>query len=104
MITQPIAHALFDKYYEDGVKISTKRNEDGSYEITEWVHPGNLPQPDEAQIVLDLAEYEVAKSQESSNKRGRKRQLLDALATLTGLTRKQVLKCFNEIVSDGNDD
>jgi len=37
-------------------------------------------------------------------KKIRKRQLLDALATLTGLTRKQVLKCLVESVQDGNDD
>lgn len=39
-----------------------------------------------------------------NQKKSRKRQLLDALATLTGLTRKQVLKCFVEIVNDLSDD
>ncbi len=51
-----------------------------------------------------IAIYESEKISENNNKKGRKRQLLDALATLTGLTRKQVLKCFVEIVQDGNDD
>lgn len=54
-----------------------------------------------ALIALPL---EIQPNTEESARKGRKRQLLDALATLTGLTRKQVLKCFVEITQDQNDD
>jgi len=50
------------------------------------------------------ADINTAIETESNAKKVRKRHLLDALATLTGLTRKQVLKCFVEIVKDQNDD
>lgn len=82
----------------DGAKI---RTEDGI--IKEWSANGEI-QPDKPTIDSWVSEYETAKASEGNAKKGRKRQLLDALATLTGLTRKQVLKCFMEIVQDGNDD
>jgi len=82
----------------DGVNI---RTEEGV--ITYWDANGE-PQPDQATLDAWVAEYQSSISVEANAKRGRKRQLLDSLATLTGLTRKQVLRCFNEIVKDGNDD
>ena len=77
------------------------RTEEGV--LISWDANGE-PQPDTATLQVWSDEYAAFLLTETSNKRGRKRQLLDALATLTGLTRKQVLKCFMEIVQDGNDD
>lgn len=82
----------------DGAKI---RTEEGI--ITSWDANGE-PQPDQATLDAWVAEYEAYIPTEKTARHGRKRQLLDALATLTGLTRKQVLKCLMEIVQDGNDD
>jgi hypothetical protein len=82
----------------DGAKITTR---DGV--ITSWDANGE-PQPDQSTLDSWIAEYQASIPVESNQKRARKRQLLDAIATLTGLTRKQVLRCFNEIVSDANDD
>lgn len=81
-----------------GAKVSTK---DGV--IVEWVVDG-VPRPSDADLSDWESEIRGDDDAENAAKRGRKRQLMDALATLTGLTRKQVLKCFNEIVKDGNDD
>lgn len=104
MITKPIAEVLFKKYFKDGAVINTEFKPETGFVITKWVHPDGIPQPTEDQILSDISQYEIDSFSESNNKRGRKRQLLDALATLTGLTRKQVLKCFNEIVKDGTDE
>lgn len=82
----------------DGANI---RTEEGV--LTHWDANGE-PKPDQTVLDAWAVEYETAKTSEGNAKKGRKRQLLDALATLTGLTRNQVLKCFNEIVEDGNDD
>lgn len=82
----------------DGAKVSTLEGA-----IISWDANGE-PQPDQATLDSWVAEYQEAIPVENNAKKGRKRQLLDALATLTGLTRKQVLRCFNEIVKDGNDD
>lgn len=82
----------------DGAKV---RTEEGV--ITSWDANGE-PQPDQATLDSWVAEYQASIPVENNAKKGRKRQLLDAIATLTGLTRKQVLRCFNEIVKDGNDD
>lgn len=81
-----------------GAKVETK---DGV--ITAWDANG-VVQPTDAEIAVIVSDYEASVVSEKDNKKQRKRQLLDSLATLTGLTRKQVLKCFNEIVQDGNDD
>lgn len=53
---------------------------------------------------LSALPLELQPTVEETAKKGRKRQLLDALATLTGLTRKQVLKCLVELIEDRNDD
>lgn len=82
----------------DGAKVYSKEGI-----ITLWDVVGE-PQPDQATLDSWVAEYQASIPVESNAKKGRKWQLLDALATLTGLTRKQVLRCFNEIVKDGNDD
>lgn len=82
----------------DGAKIETKEGV-----ITSWDANGE-PQPDQATLDSWIAEYQASIPVENNAKRGRKRKLLDSLATLTGLTRKQVLKCFTEIVQDQNDD
>ena len=51
-----------------------------------------------------VSQLDESEPEEITQKRARKRQLLDSLATLTGLTRKQVLKCLIEAVQDGHDD
>lgn len=89
---------LRDQNKFDGARVETK---DGV--ITSWDANG-VTQPTDVEITTIITNYEASVVSEKDSKKQRKRQLLDALATLTGLTRKQVLKCFNEIVQDRTDD
>jgi len=89
-------------FLNPGVQGICLKDNNGVIDYVEW--PVGLTKPTDAQIEQAVLDQAVLVSSEKNNRKGRKRQLLDALATLTGLTRKQVLKCFMEIAQDGNDD
>ena len=101
---KPILEAIMSKYGKPGFDLRIDVNADGTYQIKKWVHPDGIDQPGQAEVDTAVSEYEAGVTAGTAAKKSRKRQLLDALATLTGLTRKQVLVSFNEIVRDGNDD
>ncbi len=98
MIAQIIEKKLRKIGKFEGAKVRTANGV-----ITEWVVDG-VTKPSDSELVSWANEIQSDEIAENNQKRLRKRQLLDALATLTGLTRNQVLRCFNEIVKDGNDD
>lgn len=89
-------------FLNPGVQGICLKDNNGVIDYAEW--PSGLTKPSDAQIDQAVLDQAVVVSSEKNNRKGRKKQLLDYLATGTGLTRKQVLKCLIETVQDGNDD
>lgn len=100
-LREKISHRFVKSILNDPV-IGYALNDDDLYAITNR----ELTDSEKSSALSALQGLEVASDilQSKSDKKNRKRQLLDYLATGTGLTRKQVLKCLMEVVQDGNDD
>lgn len=99
MIKEPIAQALFWKYWKEGAKINTAQTEDGSFEITNWEHPDDVPEPDEIAIDTALKEYKADQAAKKEARKIRKKAVMSKL----GLS-KQELTALLELIEDRSDD
>lgn len=102
MIDKPIADALYEKYYKEGVTIRTKQLEDGTFVITDWIHPDGIQKPDETEINVTVTEYETNLDNKEKEKEVSRNVLLDALSKLTNLSQEQVIKSLVDIVNSRN--
>lgn len=99
MINEPIAHALYWKYYKSGASIRTRQNEDGSFSIFEWSHPDGTPEPKESEIKTAISEYKTHLSNEEIAKKDRKQ----AYMTKIGMSKNDI-QSLVDLVKDGNDE